>query len=295
MKHFALVLLILFSSIVSFAQTEDKQYVIVTKNDGTEYVGHILSDDGREVLLVTEALGNLYIPKHEIKRIDQISREAALKELYVKKLAIDKLFATRYFLTTNGMATPKGNHYAYWSLLGPEVHFAATDRLSLGVMSTWILSPWVFAGKYTIASQNNVHLGVGALIGTAGWIDTFDGKASGIALPFATLTVGNNESNINFSGGWGGVGEWSEMGDRGKGLISIAGCVKLSRKVSVITDSIFILGGGDDRDSNVALLIGGFRFQTSANKAFQFGVIGAGEGGDFIQFPIPMVGWHRAL
>ena len=53
MKHFALVLLILFSSIVSFAQTEDKQYVIVTKNDGTEYVGHILSDDGREVLLVT--------------------------------------------------------------------------------------------------------------------------------------------------------------------------------------------------------------------------------------------------
>ena len=189
------------------------------------------------------------------------------------------------------MATPKGNHYAYWSLLGPEVHFAATDRLSIGLMSTWLLSPWVFAGKYTIASQNNVHLGVGALIGTGGyWDDSF-----GIALPFATLTVGNNESNINFSGGWGGVGEWSEMGDRGKGLISIAGCVKLSRKVSVITDSIFILGGGDGRDSNVALLIGGFRFQTSANKAFQFGVIGAGEGGDFIQFPIPMVGWHRAL
>ena len=293
MKHFALILLILFSSIVSFAQTEteEKQYVIVTKNDGTEYVGYIVSDDGREVLLVTETLGNLYLPKHEIKRIDKISYEAAMAEADVERLAIDKLFATRYFLTTNGMATPKGNHYAYWSLLGPEIHFAATDRLSLGLMSTWLFSPWVFAGKYTIASQNNVHFGVGALIGTGGyWDDSF-----GIALPFATLTIGDNKSNINFSGGWGGLGKWSEMGGEGKALMSVAGCFKVSRKLSVVTDSIFILGGADDSNSNFTLFMGGFRFQTSANKAFQFGLMGVGADGDFVQIPIPMVGWHRAL
>lgn len=309
MKHFALILLILFSSIVSFAQTEteEKQYVIVTKNDGTEYVGYIVSDDGREVLLVTEALGNLYLPKHEIKRIDKISYEAALKELQIEKLAIDKLFATRYFLTTNGMATPKGNHYAHMNLLGPEIHFAATDRLSLGLMSTWIGSPWVFAGKYTIASQENFHFGVGALVGTGGYL----GGEIGVALPFAAVTFGNNKNNVNFSGGWGGVGEWSEMGENGSGLFSVAACFKAGRKISVILDSFVITGiremdydynpNTDTYDekikySTLALFIGGVRFQTQANKAFQVGftTITGSAVGDYV-IPIPMVGWYRAL
>ena len=42
---------------------------VVEKNDGSEYVGKIMHSDAREVLIVTPDLGEMVIPKHEIKSI----------------------------------------------------------------------------------------------------------------------------------------------------------------------------------------------------------------------------------
>lgn len=51
-----------------------KTYLVV-KNDGTELIGKILSDDGREVLLLTEAMGKIFIPKSDIKSIKIIENK----------------------------------------------------------------------------------------------------------------------------------------------------------------------------------------------------------------------------
>ena len=73
MKHFLILLFSfsLFLSFDSFSQSTPKDTTLrlVEKHDGTKYIAKILSDDGRELLLETEALGKIYIPKSEVKRI----------------------------------------------------------------------------------------------------------------------------------------------------------------------------------------------------------------------------------
>ena len=65
MKNLYLLLTIFFCTnlFVSFSQSlpKDTSLRIVEKHDGTQYIAKILSDDGRELLLETEALGKLYL------------------------------------------------------------------------------------------------------------------------------------------------------------------------------------------------------------------------------------------
>ena len=50
----------------------DTTKYVVIRNNGIEYVGLLLSDDGREVLIMTQTLGKVYIPKSEIKSIKRL-------------------------------------------------------------------------------------------------------------------------------------------------------------------------------------------------------------------------------
>lgn len=174
------------------------QLYLITKNDGTEYIGKILSDDGREVLILTESLGKIYIPKSEIKSITKIEDEAAI---FHGEYRQEGPFTTRYAFTTNAMPIKKGENYALINLYGPEVHFAVSDNLSIGVMSTWIASPLVLAAKYTVKKQNenNINFSIGTLMGSSGYLNNFRGYGG---LHFANLTFGDRMKNITLSGGY---------------------------------------------------------------------------------------------
>jgi len=184
-----------------FAQQETKdsaQVYQIIKNDNSSYVGIILSDDGREVLIQTENLGNIYIQKSEIKSIKKFDQNT---EIMHGEATISNSFSTRYSFTTNALPIKKGENYSMLNLYGPEVHFALTDHFSLGVMSTWIASPAVLAAKYSHETGNeNVNFSVGALLGTSSYIYNFKGYGG---LLFANITLGNREKNITISGGYG--------------------------------------------------------------------------------------------
>jgi hypothetical protein len=60
------------------APTTDTTKYLVVKYDGNEYVGLILSDDGREVLIETKSLGKIYIPKSDIKSMRPIDYAVCL-------------------------------------------------------------------------------------------------------------------------------------------------------------------------------------------------------------------------
>ena len=194
-----------FGSQSVFAQTPstttptiDTTKYLVVKNDGNEYVGLILSDDGREVLIQTESLGKVYIPKSDIKSIRPLDLVEDVKKGEFNSAGA---FSTRYQFTTNCFPIKKGENYAMINLYGPEVHFAVHKDFSVGVMSTWIGSPLALALKYTRGTANpKINYGVGALIGTSGYLNS--GRGFG-GLYWGMVTYGDRRSNVTLSVGYG--------------------------------------------------------------------------------------------
>jgi len=194
--------MVFLSTVNLFAQENtyysDSSKYLVTKTDGTQYIGYILADDGREVLILTDNLGKIYIPKSSINSIKPIDP----KSHYQGGLFVGEgVFTTRYHFTTNSFPIKRGEHYAVINLYGPEVHFSVTDRFSVGVMATWIASPIALALKYSIPTKNEkLNFGLGTLIGSSGYLN--QGRGFG-GLHWAMATYGDRRNNITLSLGYG--------------------------------------------------------------------------------------------
>jgi len=80
---------------------------------------------------LTENLGKVAIPKHEIKKIREVRQGEIRDGIFVG----EEMFATRYFLTTNGLPIKKGDNYIQWNLLGPDFQFGLADNFGIGVMT----------------------------------------------------------------------------------------------------------------------------------------------------------------
>jgi hypothetical protein len=250
--------LFIFPIGLSLAQqnpTDTNTYVVV-KNNGMEYIGKILSDDGREILLETTKLGKIYITKSDIKSITLVSSQ---KEVVFGEYRALGPFTTRYQFTTNAFSIKRGENYALVNLYGPEVHFSLSDRFSLGVMTTWIASPFVLAGKYALTPKaTKWNFAIGTMLGTSGYLANFKGFGG---LHWAVVTYGNRLNNVSFSAGYGYIktgmdGDAERPGVyiepnfpttynrmipmRKAPLISIAGIFKVGSKASFFFDSMVL-------------------------------------------------------
>lgn len=327
-----IILLICIFSLNVFSQENPAQPVsdttkmhVVTKNDRTTFVGKIISQDPREVLIETKEMGLVAIPRHEIREI----REVGARELNVKgEYVPGEVFATRYFITTNGLSIAKGENYMIWNLFGPDIQFGVGENFGLGVMTSWLGSPIIGTAKYSIPFNDNTSVAMGLLLGT----DTWYGTGFAMALPYAAFTIGDRVANITFSAGYGAVGYKVEQFNyftgkstkkresEGRMLISFAGMFKAGKTVSIVFDSFIVPGGKkyqttefydyfnpntgfyEQRERNVtkkregfALILPGLRFQTTPNKAFQFGFAGVFAGGEAAPIPIPMIQFFQKL
>lgn len=250
--------------------TTDTTKYLVIKNDGIEYVGLILSDDGREVLIQTQSLGKVFIPKSDIKSIRPLDLAEDVKKGEFNSAGV---FTTRYQFTTNCFPIKKGENYAMVNLYGPEVHFAVHKDFSIGVMSTWIGSPLALALKYTRGTANpKVNYGAGALIGTSGYLNS--GRGFG-GLYWGMITYGDRRTNVTLSVGYGhfndgnngtntqiiyqegvyqaidgmppilpvaGTNTYNYGFSAQAPIIGLAGQTKVGKKASFIYDCMYIMG-----------------------------------------------------
>lgn len=201
-KSIFLMLAALIFSMAAFAQepadTTAGEKMVVTTHDGVVRVGMIRSDDGREILLETDALGNIYIRKSDIKSIVPLTK-SGLEEIDGDYRTAGP-FTTRYYFTTNSLPIKKGEDYALLNLYVPEVHFSVADNLSVGLMSTWLASPFAVALKLSLPTSNEkVNFGLGTLAGTSGYINNFRGYGG---LHWGMMTLGDRMRNITFSAGF---------------------------------------------------------------------------------------------
>lgn len=288
LPSFIFTLISVLSCNLSYAQTEydTSKYYLVTKNDGTQYQGKIIKSDDRELLLKTATIGNIYIPKHEIKSIKVISAgEISSSGTYIG----EDEFATRHFLTTNGHALGKSKSYAQINLWGPEVEFGVSDKLSVGIMTSWLAVPIVGTVKYSIELDQKVHLGVGALVGTGSWVNA----SSFGALPFGALTFGDRKNNITFSGGMLALGSGGDVSTQV--LMSAAALSRISKKVTFVFDSFIVPGSNNSSIGTTAILTPGLRFSGTPEKSFQFGFGAIMIDNIFVPLPIPVLSWLRAF
>jgi len=329
------LLVIILSTYSTFAQNEGAKVVTykIIKQNGSAFIGVIISQDARELLLQTEDVGLVYIPKHEIDEIVEIKEG--------EKALTGGLFATRYFLTTNGLNINKGDNYVIWNLFGPEFQFGVADDFTLGIMTSWAGMPIIGTAKYSRQIADKAYGGVGFLGGTGSWAF----PEYGLLLPFGFLSVGDRVNNLNVSVGYGLL--FSERDEysytiintpneyytnsvdyihrtindtEGRALFSVAGMFRINDKFSFVFDSFFMLAGKEtshqelretfneqkgkstysvvtvvDKSNPFIVLSPGLRFQATENSSFQFGFTGIHFNGEFVPAPIPMVQWFKRI
>jgi len=275
----------------TYSQTEEgseyvneHKYYVIEKHNGVIYIGEVLSQDAREVLIETKELGQVIIPKHEIREMKEIQPgELSSSFEYIP----EEVFATRYFITTNGLPIQKGESYIQWNLFGPDFQFGIGDNFGVGLMTTWVGSPIIGTAKYSISLSEDINLGIGTLLGTGSWIN----PEIGIALPFAAITFGDRKKNINLSAGYGAIWGFGNKVDRA--LLSVAGMAKIIKNISFVFDT-FILPPAIN-SPGIALVIPGLRWQTKRDRAFQFGFAGVINEFGGAPIPLPMIQWYRIL
>ena len=205
-----MILLLLAFQIQIFSQTseeivnENENLVLIVKNDGGEFIGEIISDDGREILVVTKAIGKIFINKSDISSITKV--DEGLKNKENKEFRASGPFTTRYYFTTNALPIKKNDNYGLIHLYGPEIHLSVGNKTSIGIMATWIASPIALVLKQQIYSNNNFHVSIGSIIGSSGFIN--QGQTYG-GLHWGTMTIGNRLSNVSFSAGLAHI-NWTE-------------------------------------------------------------------------------------
>ncbi|NQY66249.1 MAG: hypothetical protein HRT72_00770 [Flavobacteriales bacterium] len=177
-----------------------KTYYLIKQRGGTEHYGFILSDDGREILLETKSIGKIYVNKSDISEIIEVAETSveSTTEDY-GDYREDGALTTRYYLSANALPIKKGENYAMLHIYGPEVQFAVSDNLSLGIMATWIASPIGLAAKYSFNSKGKTHFALGTILGSSGYI--FNAKGFG-GLHWLTMTHGTRKSNFSISAGF---------------------------------------------------------------------------------------------
>ncbi len=268
MKAFLLCTLLFFAGGLSFSQAEvtdttKRELMVITKTDGTYYIGVILSDDGRELLIETESLGKIFIPKASIKSITKVE-EDDINEL--GGYEPEGVFTTRYYFTTNALPLKKGDDYVMVHLYGPEVHLSLGKGFSAGLMTSWFASPIILALKKSFKTNNEkINLSVATLMGSSGYLNNFRGYGG---LGFGTFTYGTHTNNVSVSAGYGFIDlgsnsffggsritvdngfypeeqyssgdlQTSGLGIRHSPLFQLAATKKMGGNVSFIFDSMF--------------------------------------------------------
>lgn len=259
------------------ASNDTTKVYLIIKNDGSRYTGTILSQDAREIHIRTREVGELFIPKHEIREIREIDSESDSET--------GTVFSTRYFISTNGLPLGDEETYVIWSIYGTDIQFGVKENLSIGLVTSWLGTPIIGSLKYSTDLGENTSLGVGTLLGTGSWAT----PDFGLALPYGALTFGDHAKNISFSAGYGAT--WGEGYSGGRALFSVGGMAPLNDKFNFVFDSFIVSGTGNDDGG--ALLIPGLRLQTNQDKAFQIGFAAIAADGELIPFPLPMLQWFR--
>ena len=231
--------------------------------DGNEYIGIILEQTPETIRIKTDKLGEISIPRAEVKRITQLTSIKSKDGTYW----LENPQSTRYFWAPNGYSLKKGEGYYQnvWILFN-QAGYGFTDHLSggVGVMPLFLFAgastpAWITAKFSLPVVKDKVNLGVGALAGTV-----IGEENTGFGILYGISTFGSRDKNLNIGLGWGYAG--GEMARNP--TVSIGGMIRTGAKGYLLTENYFI---GTPDNFIVLMSLGGRRI--IKHTGLDFGVI----------------------
>jgi len=235
-KYLCLLLFVIGISLFSSAQNnQDSIKSQIETIDGNEYIGILIEETSETIRIKTDKLGELTIPRSEIKRITQLGIIKSVGGAYW----LDNPQATRYFWAPNGYNLKKGEGYYQnvWVLFNQAV-YGFTDHFSggVGVMPLFLFGgtaapAWLMAKFSVPVVENKFNLGAGALMGTV-----VGEENTGFGILYGISTFGSKDKNLNIGLGWGFAG--GEMARNP--TVNISGMIRTGAKGYFITENYFI-------------------------------------------------------
>ena len=265
MKKVICLSLFVFTFLINVKSQNDTTLKVISTFSGKEYIGKVISDDGREVLIETQSVGKLYLPKADVKSINVIKSKS---EIINNEYGGEGPFTTRYIFTNNALPIRKGENYYMLNLFGPEFHFAVSNNMNIGIMTTWIASPLILALKYTFKTkESKINFSAGTLLGTSGYLNNF--KTFG-GLHWLSATYGDRSNNATLSAGYGYLQVSRRLPKLGTNmstfeyenkvefingpLVSFSTILKVGAKSSFVFDNMALIFNTSDRSITSTLV-----------------------------------------
>lgn len=259
------------------AQDVDQEHVKVEMQNGSVYIGVVVSEDDTTLVLRTEDIGEIRIDKSNIKHRNSIDPD----KIENGEAWFENPNSTRYLFATNGLGLKKGEGYYQntWIFFN-NVNYGVTQNFSLGggliptfLFGTTAVPIWVMPKASIPLVKDNLHAAVGGLFGGV----VGDGESFGLGLAYGVLTYGNTDNNLTFGMGYGYAdGTWADIP-----IFTLSGMYRIKEKLYLISENYFVVADGE----SVGMLSGALRWSPD-NFAVDFGLIRPTDIGlDFIGVP----------
>lgn len=214
-----------FFSASSQEMTDSLKKVHIVMNNGEEYTGKIIHQDGQAIILKTEN-GEMNLITIRIRSITPIT--------YQGIFSYENPHKTRYFFGPTAIPLKKGKGYYQNLMLTTNfVNVGLTENISVGggfeFISTFSGNPiWFFTPKVGFELTKNLYAGGGIfMIGIA---DIGSGT-----LGYGVVTYGTSDQNISAGVGYGFVdGSLSEHPS-----IMFSGILRVGNNIAILTENYF--------------------------------------------------------
>lgn len=205
----------------------DSTFVSIRMSGDKEKVGYLVEQNQDYLVLWTDLLGRIRIPKYEIERIEEVNEET-----YVADKDQAPHYSGRYHLLFNGLPQKKGSSTLGLTVASADYQYSSTEYTTVGAVGSWFALSAIASMKHSVPLKDKLYLNMGAYAG--------GGYVGLVALPYISATYGTERANVTLGGGFSFAsyeswdGEWSAT-------FMAAATIPMGDRVQWVTEGVWVL------------------------------------------------------
>lgn len=258
-------------------ETTTDQKVIITLVNGNVYKGTVIKENTETITIMVDDVGELTIDRSKIRTIETTDLKTQKNIITLrddKGFAIDYHNSTRFLISPTGYGLKKGqSYYENIGVFFNSFSFGVSDNFTFTVGGE--IASLLFGGNtpiFYLSPRFNIPFKEDKGAASIGVIfftlpeDNFDG----IGLASAAVTFGNRNNQITL--GFGAGFETENSFNDGVLMFNLGTVLRLSRKISFVSDNFVLTTGGlDDDGENVFVVSAALRIHFN-EKGFALNV-----------------------